>query len=116
MAVTACVDPAFVIKPGPEPTVTGSRASNHSGVARRETLRKGIGGAIRRGDGDVQAAHAAISGDRVRRTRPLTLYRGHGAPHDDIGRGPWLMMSLVKEVEWFPTRRWSPALQSSSTP
>jgi hypothetical protein len=66
MAVTARVDPAVVIEPGHEPTVSGPPASNHSGVAERQALRGGVGGAVRRGDGDDQAAHAAIPGDRVR--------------------------------------------------
>jgi hypothetical protein len=69
MAVAACVDPAVVIEPWDEPAVSGSTASNHSGVAGREALRGGIGGSVRRGDGDdqaAQAAHAAIPGDRVR--------------------------------------------------
>jgi len=105
MAATACVDPAVVIEPGHEPTVSGSTASNHPGVAGRETLRGGIGGAVRRGDGYGEAAHAVSSGDRVRPTLAHTLCHGRGALRDEMKRGPCYMMSLVKEVEWVPTSR-----------
>jgi hypothetical protein len=105
MAVTACVDPTVVIEPGHEPTVSGSTASNHSGVAGRQALRGGVGGAIRRGDGYGEAAHAVSSGDRVRPTLAHTLCHGHGAPHDEMERGPWIMMWLIKEVEWVHSRR-----------